>query len=505
MSEKAELRLITTEAIEKLQEHPWFKPIIKKINKHTGSTIAETLKEIPFLSHMSMQKLKILGELFSFCTFKAKDCICKQGDDGDAFFIILSGKAKVEACTDGTHMTFIAQLEPGAFFGEIALLQKIPRKASVTCTEESTCLKLATRDFENFLMCAPSMKKGLDSMAGLRSAEVLKSVKVPFFEGLTTDKLNYLAETCRVRQFESGTEIIKQGDVGEAFFVIMFGDCVVNVCESVDETGKPLGGEAVKEVGTLHTSQYFGELALISDERRLATIKCVTKVVCLEFGKDAFNSIFFSSPESVADFAIRLQQENTQLTHVLNHSFANERFRKYLEGEYCQESINFWIAAHQYTKTPTAQRHEMAEDIYHLYISQKGKQQVNIPATMRVKIEKGMNEEGLGPRIDLFTEAREEIYKLMERDNFRRFKKSKYFQEVLDAVHPYTKTKSLLKSASSAKLNAKVMEESSKERKRISTLSENDISGIGIRSGSSADGDNLLDEKDEEVTTDLGI
>ena len=212
-------------------------------------------------------------------------------------------------------------MESGSFFGEIALLEHVPRKATVICAEAADCLKLTTSDFENFLVCVPSIKHGLEGMVGLRSAECLKNSRIPFFEGLDTDKLNILAETCKIRKVEENIIIIGQGDVGESFYCIMDGSVNVFVCDTEPETGKPIKGSAEKCVSVLSEGQYFGELALISNEPRLATIKAKVKTILLEFNKEAFHAVFFSSPESVADFAIRLQQSEGFFFINLKSSF----------------------------------------------------------------------------------------------------------------------------------------------------------------------------------------
>ena len=59
---------------------------------------------------------------------------------------------------------------------------------------------------------------------------------------------------------------------------------------------------------------------------------------------------------------------------------------------------------------------------------------------MRVEIEKKIEVGDDTLELNLFDSARMEIYKLMERDNFARFKKSKSFTDVMDAVKPYTNT-----------------------------------------------------------------
>jgi CRP-like cAMP-binding protein len=138
-SNQADLRILTRESQHKLSAYPWFKPVNKRILRQASTAIAENLKNIPFLSHVGAGKLVILGELFQFTMIHKRENICKQGEMGDAFYILISGKAEVwnESSGSGSkRVTQVATLEAGAFFGEISLLQKIPRKASVTCTSD---------------------------------------------------------------------------------------------------------------------------------------------------------------------------------------------------------------------------------------------------------------------------------------------------------------------------------------------------------------------------------
>jgi hypothetical protein len=108
-------------------------------------------------------------------------------------------------------------------------------------------------------MCTPSIKKGLDKMAGLRTAECLRRSHVPFFEALDGDKLQMLAETCKVRQFDVGRTVIRQGDIGETFYCIMYGTCSVHV-KDVDDFGE------VKEEKALVAT--LGEVPAISTAHR---------------------------------------------------------------------------------------------------------------------------------------------------------------------------------------------------------------------------------------------
>jgi CRP/FNR family transcriptional regulator, cyclic AMP receptor protein len=107
--------------------------------------------------------------LFEFCTNKEFDAIARlavpfdlpagrvlatQGERGDEFFIIVSGRA--EATRQGA---VIGELGPGSFFGEMALLERLPRVATVTTTEPTTVLVLSGRSFDELVSSMPSVDR----------------------------------------------------------------------------------------------------------------------------------------------------------------------------------------------------------------------------------------------------------------------------------------------------------------------------------------------------------
>lgn len=78
--------------------------------------------------------------------------IARQGEIGTGFFIVVSGGVRV--VRDGDT---IAELGPGAFFGELSVIDRLPRVAQVISTGPTTCLALASWDFEAIIAEQPSV------------------------------------------------------------------------------------------------------------------------------------------------------------------------------------------------------------------------------------------------------------------------------------------------------------------------------------------------------------
>jgi CRP/FNR family transcriptional regulator, cyclic AMP receptor protein len=94
--------------------------------------------------------------------FPADRVIARQGDVGTGFFVIVEGRVRV--VRDGTP---IAILGPGEFFGELSVLDRLPRIAQVVTEERTRCLALASWDFERVLLEHPPLALGI--LRGLAS------------------------------------------------------------------------------------------------------------------------------------------------------------------------------------------------------------------------------------------------------------------------------------------------------------------------------------------------
>jgi CRP-like cAMP-binding protein len=84
--------------------------------------------------------------------FPADHVIARQGEIGTGFFIVVSGATRV--VRDGET---VATLGPGDFFGELSVLDGKPRNAQVISVGPTTCLALATWDFEAVLLAEPKV------------------------------------------------------------------------------------------------------------------------------------------------------------------------------------------------------------------------------------------------------------------------------------------------------------------------------------------------------------
>jgi serine/threonine protein phosphatase PrpC/CRP-like cAMP-binding protein len=102
----------------------------------------DTLHRMPLFRHLTYQELVRVMNLVDVQGFEAGQRVLEEGEEGDAMFIVLTGEASVRSGD-----TKIAILGPGQHFGEMALVDKVPRSASVYAEAPSKLMVMRRRDF----------------------------------------------------------------------------------------------------------------------------------------------------------------------------------------------------------------------------------------------------------------------------------------------------------------------------------------------------------------------
>lgn len=181
-------------------------------------------------------------------------------------------------------------------------------------------------------------------------------------------------------------------------------------------------------LGHLGPGNYFGEMALVSDAPRSATVIGACKTILLSVDKESFHGIFASNPQARAEFTLRLLRGSCQLNHFVEHTMGEKVFRTFLEQSFAEENLDFWLSVRQFKASfhESNDVSEKANEIYRIYCEDGAENQINLPCSIRTRIKKLLDEEFDST---LFDEAMEEIYRLMNRDNFARFKKTSEFCE----------------------------------------------------------------------------
>jgi cAMP-dependent protein kinase regulator len=160
--------------------------------------------------------------------------VIQQGDVGDFFYVVEAGTLD---CYIGE--TKVTNYEAGGSFGELALMYNAPRAATIITTSDSVLWALDRVTFRTILMENTSQKR--------RMYESFLS-EVVLLKSLESYERHKIADALESVYFQDGQEIIKQGDVGDQFYIIESGQATV--LKTVDGVQQ--------QVNKLEKGSYFG-------------------------------------------------------------------------------------------------------------------------------------------------------------------------------------------------------------------------------------------------------
>jgi CRP/FNR family cyclic AMP-dependent transcriptional regulator len=131
------------------------------MNRPMAKPTPDLLRNVPLFSGLDDSELESLADEFNERRFSAGDTIALEGEGGLMFFVVDEGEAAVEV-----HGEEVATLGPGEHFGEIALIDRRPRTATVTARSDLKTYGLPVFVFRPFVEARPAVAwKLLEAMA----------------------------------------------------------------------------------------------------------------------------------------------------------------------------------------------------------------------------------------------------------------------------------------------------------------------------------------------------
>ena len=133
----------------------------------SGDARAELIRGVALFSDADGGLIESLAAIATEVEFPAERTIARQGEPGNGMFVVVRGRVRV--VRDGRP---VATLGPGEWFGELAVLDRGPRIASVVADEPTVCLAIAAWDAEQLFLEQPALAVGLlrTMAARMRSA-----------------------------------------------------------------------------------------------------------------------------------------------------------------------------------------------------------------------------------------------------------------------------------------------------------------------------------------------
>ena len=335
-------------------------------------TLRDAIRVNFFFHHLSESKIEDVLKAFKKMPFNAGDTLIRQGERGDLFYVLQTGKLEVyveaETEVDGEILTtkqLMTEYEPGVVnpsFGEQALMHSEPRTASV----------IARTDGVAWGLNRPSFRRAMKTVCNKDIVQALS--KVPILETLSRSQLQRLAANVTEEVFHPKDVIIRQGEFRETFYVVKGGTvrCTINdkVATRVHQqkqmsSRRVLGNaskaadtslvpsppkekrnvelltkdmqfdpHAAREVMRIEKGGYFGEQALLKDEPRGASVIAVEETTCFVINRSGFEQIL--GPLSSL---LHSHSRKRQINARGKQQMAQNRLRLELEKDICVQEL----------------------------------------------------------------------------------------------------------------------------------------------------------------------
>jgi CRP-like cAMP-binding protein/Zn-dependent protease len=238
---------------------------------------AEMIDRLPAFEDLPEDLLSDLAGRVRLRSFPPEHVVIRQGDRADAFFVLRKGRVAVEDEHPETGDTRVLRtLEPGESFGELALLSVAPRSATVRAMTDVQVFEVDKPTFDRLLaddIDAPEFAPTMQAFAELRGLIA--------FRRLTLDDLAVVLEHGDWVQAAPDEVLVERGETGDAFYAISSGQVDVLV-----------DGE---RIATLGPGDHFGEIALLEDVPRTATVVARTPLRAFRLDADGFDRVVAES------------------------------------------------------------------------------------------------------------------------------------------------------------------------------------------------------------------
>ena len=123
----------------------------------TLSEEAESLARVPLFKRLTPAELERLAEEVDQADYKAGEVIFNERDRGDALYVVETGSVRIWVLDEDVQEVTLAELKPGEFFGELAVLDRGERSTSATAIVDTHLHRLSSDDFQQFLMEHPDV------------------------------------------------------------------------------------------------------------------------------------------------------------------------------------------------------------------------------------------------------------------------------------------------------------------------------------------------------------
>ena len=273
------------EYIEGRNPEPADEPLLwNKFQKMPGiSNVDEALQKVianvPLLSGLTTLQLREFMLDSDVVTPTVGSPIFEYNDFTNTFFSVLEGEVQIQI--DLEDPTQIIPLHQGQFFGEMSLISGRRRSATVLAGPGCVLIETPRRSMLKLLQSVESVKRTIDETFLMRAIQGQVAPDTP------VEQLEDIVHSATIEMFGAGDILFKEGDPGDSLHLIRVGSVTAS---------RNIGDREVV-MSYIPAGHYVGEMALLSDAPRAATIRAAVRTETIRLEGEAFKQLLKQSPE----------------------------------------------------------------------------------------------------------------------------------------------------------------------------------------------------------------
>jgi NTE family protein len=218
---------------------------------------------------------------------EAGDVLFNEGERDDTFYILLNGRLHA---TSENWKLLITDIEPGRAIGETALLTGRPYIATVTAVEESNLFAITRRAFHQVIKNHPEIQEYFNQIITPRlHSNYLTAILHRLFGDISENLEKLIQEQVVWQQLHSGEILYEQGAAADDMAIVITGRLQVTLKRDDKE----------QILAEIHHGNIVGEMALLTDEPRSATVRALRQTDIVRLHHSAFENLIESHPEAL--------------------------------------------------------------------------------------------------------------------------------------------------------------------------------------------------------------
>ncbi len=271
------------------------------------------LHDFPLLQFVPVEARKLVVDSFVPASFAFGDPIVTEGDVADAFYVVVSGAARVLKTGPRGEEISLNILRPGDSFGEIGLLEETSRTATVRASSDVEVLRLDRAVFRALVRHNPEIRTHLELQVKHRHLHNFFRLYSAFTR-LSVGGLRILVTELAPVSVERGELVIRQGDAAGPMYIVEEGRLRV----FSEEDGRR------EYLRYLRKGDFFGEMSLFKRLPRTATVEAVSACKLLALTPETFAKLLHGDPEFRARIEERIAQYDYKQVARVPLDFAEE-------------------------------------------------------------------------------------------------------------------------------------------------------------------------------------